>query len=130
MILWLLNCLFHCSTLPHSPLPASPDVCLLVKDLEKGTRPDHEPTLLKAKELLADKDCSDLVDQVISLRELKVEYKPYEAKTSLCHKFDRFLADERIVRLLPKFLGKPFYKRKRCGNFIFWRMLKYFSTST
>jgi len=51
--------------------------------------------------------------QVISLRELKVEYKQYEAKHSLCQKFDIFLVDERILRLVPKFLGKPFYSKKR-----------------
>ena len=84
-----------------------------MKDLERGTRPDHEPTVIKFNELLAEKEALGLVNQVIALRELKVEYKAFEAKTSLCHRFDRFLADERIVRLLPKFLGKPFYKRKR-----------------
>ena len=46
------------------------------------------------------------------LRELKVEYKAFEMKTALCHKFDVFLADETIFRLLPTFLGKAFYKRK------------------
>ncbi len=47
------------------------------------------------------------------LRELKVEYKQYEAKTALVHRFDKFLVDDRIARLVPKFLGKPFYKRKK-----------------
>ena len=31
----------------------------------------------------------------------------------MCHKFDKFLADSRIIRLLPQFLGKHFYKRKK-----------------
>ena len=42
-----------------------------------------------------------------------MEYKQYEAKIQLCNKFDLFLADARIIRLLPQFLGKPFYKRKK-----------------
>ena len=42
-----------------------------------------------------------------------MEYKQYEAKRQLCNKFDLFLADSRIIRLLPQFLGKSFYKRKR-----------------
>merc|ERR1711974_292199 len=37
----------------------------------------------------------------------------YESKLSLVKKFDVFLADTRILRLLPKFLGKPFYARKK-----------------
>merc|ERR1719330_1851488 len=46
-------------------------------------------------------------------KELKVEYKQFEAKIQLSNKFDLFLADDRIIRLLPKFLGKPFYSRKK-----------------
>ena len=62
---------------------------------------------------MEDQGVKDRISQVIALRELKVEYKQYEAKTALAMKFDKFLVDERIVRLVPKFLGKPFYKRKR-----------------
>jgi ribosome biogenesis protein UTP30 len=98
-------------TLPHPPITDIKDICLIVKDLEKGLKVDHEATINHFKALLADKGVE--VASVISLRELKVEYKPYEAKTALCHRHEIFLADERIVRLLPKFLGKPFYKRKR-----------------
>jgi len=98
--------------LPHSPLPANKDVCLFVKDLEKGLKVDHEDTVNHFTSLLADKGVTG-VTKVISLRELKVEYKQYEAKTQLCHRFDQFLADDRIIRLLPQFLGKPFYKRKK-----------------
>jgi len=49
----------------------------------------------------------------MALRELKVEYKTFESKTALCHLYDHFLADARIIRLLPQFLGKAFYKRKK-----------------
>jgi len=98
--------------LPHSPLPQSRDVCLIVKDLEKGIKPDHEATVQHFRQLLADKGVTQ-VTQVIPLRELKVEYKQFEAKTQLCQRFDLFLADARIIRLLPQFLGKAFYKRKK-----------------
>ena len=66
------------------------------------------------QDLLEDNGVStDMVTEVISLRQLKVEYKQYESKLSLVKKFDVFLADTRILRLLPKFLGKPFYARKK-----------------
>ena len=42
-----------------------------------------------------------------------MEYKQYEAKLQLCNRFDLFLADDRIIRLVPQFLGKCFYKRKK-----------------
>jgi len=98
--------------LPHSTLPDTREVCLFVKDLEKGLKVDHEDTVRHFTSLLADKGVTG-VTQVISLRELKVEYKQYEAKTQLCHRFDQFLADARVIRLLPQFLGKAFYKRKK-----------------
>ena len=102
----------YCSSLPHCSVPEPRDVCLIVKDMEKGLNIDHEPTLNHFKDLLASKGINNIT-QVISLRELKVEYKPYEAKHSLCQKYDIFLVDDRILRLVPKFLGKPFYSKKR-----------------
>jgi ribosome biogenesis protein UTP30 len=101
-----------CSVLPHCPLPDPYEVCLFVKDLQKGIKADHEPTLQHFQALLKEHGVANIA-QVIPLRELKVEYKQYESKAKLCHRFDRFLADERIVRFLPPFLGKAFYKRKR-----------------
>jgi len=98
--------------LPHSPLPPRPDICLFVKDLQKGLKVDHEDTIRHFTDLLAEKGVKG-VTQIISLRELKVEYKQFEAKIQLSNKFDLFLADDRIIRLLPKFLGKPFYSRKK-----------------
>jgi ribosome biogenesis protein UTP30 len=100
--------------LPHSVLPDPADICLIVKDLEKGLKVDHEPSTHHFRQLLSDKGVGpELVAAVMPLRELKVEYKQFETKTALCHKYDLFLADDRIVKFLPKFLGKPFYKRKK-----------------
>ena len=88
------------------------DICLFVKDLQKGLKVDHEDTIRHFTDLRGEKGIRG-VTQSISLRELKVEYKQFEAKTQLSNKFDLFLADDRIIRLLPKFLGKPFYSRKK-----------------
>ena len=41
--------------LPHSPLPPTRDVCLIVKDLEKGIKVDHENTVRHFTDLLAEK---------------------------------------------------------------------------
>ena len=98
--------------LPHSPYPPTPDICLFVKDLQKGLKVDHEDTIRHFADLLEEKGVKGIT-QIISLRELKVEYKQFEAKIQLSNKFDLFLADDRIIRLLPQFLGKPFYSRKR-----------------
>merc|ERR1719180_347552 len=98
--------------LPHPTTPATRDVCLIVKDFEKGIRPDYEPTVAHYEALLAEKGVKG-VTKVMSLRELKGEYKTFESKTALSHLYDHFLVDARIIRLVPKFLGKPFYKRKK-----------------
>merc|ERR1711910_310310 len=97
--------------LPHIPLADNKDVCIFVKDLQKGLKVDHEDSVNHFKDLISSQGVE--VSSVIPLRELKVEYKAFEAKTALCHRHEAFLADVRIVRLLPKFLGKPFYKRKK-----------------
>ena len=87
---------------------------MIVKDLEKGLKVDHEPSAVFFRDLLNEKGLGpDFISTVMPLRELKVEYKAYETKTALCHKFDLFLADDRIVKFIPQFLGKPFYKRKK-----------------
>jgi len=98
--------------LPHSTVPSPIDVCLIVKDLKKGLKEDHEDSVNHFKDLLEDQGVKQ-VTEVISLRQLKVEYKQYETKLALTKRFDVFLADDRITRLLPKFLGKPFYARKK-----------------
>ncbi len=111
----IVNNIFHVfRELPHGILPEPTEVCLIVKDLQKGLKVDHEPTTIHFRDILNEKGIGpDFISTVMPLRELKVEYKAYETKTALCHKFDAFLADDCIMRLLPQFLGKAFYKRKK-----------------
>lgn len=51
--------------------------------------------------------------QVIGVTKLRQKYKPHEAKRLLCQSYDTFLADERVITLLPKLIGKNFYARKK-----------------
>ena len=39
-------------------------------------------------------------------------YKPHEAKRKLCDSYDMFMADDRIIPILPKLLGKSFFKKR------------------
>mmetsp|Transcript_1920 Transcript_1920/g.2864 ORF Transcript_1920/g.2864 Transcript_1920/m.2864 type:complete len:309 (-) Transcript_1920:1195-2121(-) len=73
------------------------DVCLLVKD--KG----------EVKKWLADKPVES-VQKVISLKQLRTEYNTFQSRRDLMSRYDVFLADDRIVCMLPKTLGKIFYK--------------------
>lgn len=47
------------------------------------------------------------VAKVIGLSKLRSKYESHEAKRNLCAQYDMFLADERIIPLLPKLIGGP-----------------------
>lgn len=53
------------------------------------------------------------VSKVLKFSKLKSDYKPFEAKRKLCDSYDMFLADKRVVPLLPRLLGKQFFKKKK-----------------
>ncbi len=54
---------------------------------------------------------------MIGVTKLRQKYKPHEAKRQLCAGYDWFLADERVVPLLPKLLGKSFFDKKKYITF-------------
>ena len=47
------------------------------------------------------------VAKVIGLSKLRSKYESHEAKRNLCAQYDIFLADDRIIPLLPKLIGGP-----------------------
>lgn len=53
------------------------------------------------------------ISKIISVSKLCKKYGSFEAKRQLCSSFDVFLADTRVLSLLPKLLGKSFYERKK-----------------
>ncbi|XP_074272541.1 uncharacterized protein LOC141596325 [Silene latifolia] len=53
------------------------------------------------------------IAKVIKLTKLKKEYKAYELKRKLCDSYDLFMAEKRIIPLLPNAIGKGFYKKKK-----------------
>ena len=50
------------------------------------------------------------ITRVIDVAKLKTKYKQFEARRQLLAEHDLFLADDRVVLLLPKLLGKVFYQ--------------------
>jgi ribosome biogenesis protein UTP30 len=51
--------------------------------------------------------------QVVDLSKLRKKYKAFEVKRQLCNSYQVFLADERILPMLPKNLGKSFFSRNK-----------------
>jgi len=50
---------------------------------------------------------------VIAITKLKTNYRQYEEKRKLMNSYDLFMADDRIIPMLPRVLGKEFFKSKR-----------------
>lgn len=98
---------------PHSIVDESTEVILITPDIEKGLNVDHENTLHKYKDLLLEHGAVGFVNEIISLRQLKVEYKEYEAKRNLANRVDIVLCDASVIRLVPMFLGKHFYSKNK-----------------
>ncbi|KAM6350703.1 ribosomal L1 domain-containing protein 1 isoform 2-T2 [Alca torda] len=95
--------------LPHGIRPETAEVCLFTRD-EPNLSAEQTENLYR--KLLIQKGIKS-VSQIISYKTLKKEYKLFEAKRCLLDRFDLFLSDDRIRRLLPSHLGKHFYERKK-----------------
>ncbi|NXD62446.1 RL1D1 protein, partial [Eolophus roseicapillus] len=95
--------------LPHGIRPETAEVCLFTKD-EPNLSAEQTENLYR--KLLLQHGIRS-VSQIISYKTLKKEYKMFEAKRRLLNRFDLFLSDDRIRRLLPSHLGKHFYERKK-----------------
>lgn len=94
--------------LPHPVLDgAGSELCLIVDDRPGTTTPPSD----EIKKLIKSQDIP--ISKVIKISKLKTNYKPFEAKRKLCDSYDLFLVDKRVVHLLPKLLGKEFFKKKK-----------------
>ncbi|KAL7979166.1 hypothetical protein Chor_015190 [Crotalus horridus] len=92
--------------LPHSILPDTSEVCLFTKD-EPGLTAEQTETLYKK---LLDQHGITRINEVISYKTFKTEYKPFEAKRRLLNRFALFLAPL-CVDLKAKDLAKEINKR-------------------
>ncbi len=90
------------SPLPHSIYSAdSTEVCLVTKDPQRTYK-----DMIEAKRIT-------FVKRVIGISKLKLKFKTYEAKRQLRDSYSLFMADERILPMLPKSLGKAFFSKKK-----------------
>jgi len=78
------------------------EICLFVKD----------PEIKWNEKLLEKKEIGNLTE-VMGITRLRNEYRGHHQKRQLCKEYDLFLADERIIPLLPTLLGKHFFQKKK-----------------
>lgn len=86
--------------LQHS-LYQDKSICLFTKD-------PHQPIKQHLEE-----NPIEGIDKVMGVMKLRKNYRQYEDKRKLLQTYDLFLADERILPLLPACLGKKFFDKKR-----------------
>ncbi|KAL3427514.1 ribosome biogenesis protein C8F11.04 [Phlyctema vagabunda] len=90
--------------LPHPiNVASSATICLITADPQR-TYKDIVASPAFPTELAA------RITRVVDVGKIKTKYKQYEAQRQLYAEHDMFLADDRIITLLPKALGKTFYK--------------------
>lgn len=98
-------------TPPPSPIkhplvdPRTTGVCLITKDPQREYK-----DLLEAKGV-------KFVSKVIGISKLKGKFKPFEARRILLKEHGMFLADDRVIPLLPKLLGGKWFDAKKCVFF-------------
>ncbi|KAI0917548.1 hypothetical protein AcW1_007276 [Taiwanofungus camphoratus] len=81
--------------------PRTTPVCLITKDPQR-----------EYKDLL-DAHGIRFISRVVGITKLKGKFKPFEARRLLLKENGLFLADERVVPLLPKLLGRKFFEAKK-----------------
>ncbi|KAI5896268.1 ribosomal protein L1 [Schizophyllum commune H4-8] len=81
--------------------PRVSSICLLTKDPQRQYK-----DLLETHKIR-------FISRVVGVEKLKGKFKPFEARRGLLKDHDMFLADERIIPLLPKLLGTKWFKAKK-----------------
>lgn len=93
--------------LPHHLYDlSSTSACLIVDDRPKSP-------LSAAAALDVVRSLALPVSEVIPLSKLRSDYHPFEARRRLCDSYDLFFADRRVIPLLPRLIGKHFFKKKK-----------------
>ncbi|KAF7296648.1 hypothetical protein HMN09_01073100 [Mycena chlorophos] len=76
-------------------------VCLITKDPQR-----------KYKDLLEEQGIK-FISRVVGIEKLKGKFKPFEARRQLLKQNGLFLADDRVIPLLPKLLGVKWFEAKK-----------------
>jgi ribosome biogenesis protein UTP30 len=94
--------------LPHPVIAhADASICIISDDGPKSRSPAASDLLDKSKSLRFP------VSEVIPLSTLRTDYRPYESRRRLAGSHDLFIADRTILPLLPRVLGKAFFRTKK-----------------
>ncbi|KAK7334962.1 hypothetical protein VNO80_26731 [Phaseolus coccineus] len=93
--------------LPHSLLSEFSEQCLILDDRPNKAR------VTKAQAQARIQSESIPIAKVLKLSKLASDYRAFEAKRKLCDSYDLFFSEKSIVPLLPRLLGKQFFKKRK-----------------
>ena len=82
------------------------EVCLIVKD-------DAKVWIKELLESAGSDSCLSCIKKVLGLESLRKKHSQFSDKRTLLQKYDLFLADDRILPMLSKNLGKSFFRAKK-----------------
>ncbi|KTW30615.1 hypothetical protein T552_00331 [Pneumocystis carinii B80] len=88
--------------LKHPIINQDSECCMIVKDPQRIY-----------KDLVISAKLNKRVTKVIGISKLRKKYRSYQQRRELRDSYDFFVADSRVISLLPKLLGKAFYEKKR-----------------
>ncbi|MED6126305.1 hypothetical protein PIB30_077196 [Stylosanthes scabra] len=91
--------------LPHTLLSPFSETCLIIDDRSTSKLTKQEPQKKIKAENIG-------VSKVLRLSKLASDYRPFEAKWKLCDSYDVCFTDKRVVPLLPRLLGKKFFREE------------------
>jgi ribosome biogenesis protein UTP30 len=83
--------------------PRKTAICLITKDPQREYKDLLETHKIK------------FFSRVVGITKLKGKFRPFEARRVLLKENGMFLADERVIHLLPGLLGVTFFKAKKCA---------------
>ncbi|XP_031498598.1 uncharacterized protein LOC116263134 [Nymphaea colorata] len=90
---------------PLFPFDGSLEICLIIDDRPKSLNSKE------AKQKIEEEGIP--ISKVLKFSKLKTDYRAFEARRKLCGSYDLFFADKRIIPLLPRLLGKSFFRKKK-----------------
>ncbi|XP_014498861.1 ribosomal L1 domain-containing protein 1 [Vigna radiata var. radiata] len=93
--------------LPHSLFSQFSEQCLILDDRPNKAR------VTKAQAQAKVQSESIPIAKILKLSKLASDYRAFEAKRKLCDSYDLFFAEKNIVPLLPRLLGKQFFKKRK-----------------
>ncbi|XP_072981513.1 uncharacterized protein [Typha angustifolia] len=97
--------------LPHplfSSSSSSTSVFLIADD-----RPSSSPSPSPSVALDLARSFNLPISEVVGISDLRTDYRPFESRRKLCGSHDLFVADRRVIPLLPRLLGKSFFRKKK-----------------